>query len=59
MVKIVEVETGIFMLKKYVVRYDDEEDVAYMISDFPNPPSKYGEISTAIAEARRLLRIWD
>ena len=50
-------ETGGFILQKYVLLYDDEEEVEYETRSLPNPEGLFGDVELAVIEARRLLRL--
>lgn len=48
---------GVYVLRKTVRRYDDEERQWYEIRETPNPGGLYGDIDIAIAEARAILGV--
>lgn len=54
-IEILEEAEGVFSLRKFINRYDVEEEVEYTIRQKPDPSGKYGDLKTAKKEARRLL----
>ena len=57
-IEVVEPVPGTFVLRVYRVRYDDEEQVEYVVREFPDPSSRFSDRMAAISEAERLLRQW-
>ena len=55
-IHVLEQEDGSFSLQKFVKKYDSEEDSEYEIRVLPDPDGKFADLSTAIAEAERLLK---
>lgn len=54
-IEVVELVPSTFVLRVYRVRYDDEEQVEYVVREFPDPSSRFSDRTAAIREAERLL----
>lgn len=52
---VVKDTNGIYHLKRYETKFDQEEEKFYTIPHLPDPGGKYDELDLAIAEARALL----
>ena len=46
---------GLFVLQKYVQKYDSEEEVYYEVRVTPDPAGLFGDVDSATQEARVLL----
>lgn len=55
-VDIVKAEDGSYLLRKFVTKYDFEEDRMYEVRELPDPGGRYGDMESAISEAERLLK---
>ncbi|MFA5448780.1 MAG: hypothetical protein WC233_10960 [Sphaerochaeta sp.] len=58
--KIIEVvrdSDGSYILHKFVRKYDSEEEKFYEVRELPNPTGKYGNFSSAVKEAKRVLGV--
>ncbi len=58
-IEVEEVEPGVFILRRFTVKFDPEEEVEYAVKSLPDPESKFGDEASAMAEAERLLRLPD
>ncbi|MEL4256862.1 hypothetical protein HT094_15150 [Shewanella sp. ZOR0012] len=56
-IDIVKSPNGGFELVHYIKKYDLEEDKYYEIREFPGPTGTYGDLNSAIAEAKRLVEL--
>tara|TARA_Y100000310_G_scaffold247516_1_gene253118 strand:+ start:1858 stop:2082 length:225 start_codon:yes stop_codon:yes gene_type:complete len=56
-IDVVETSDGVFELFLFSKKFDVEENVSYEIRVYPNPAGKFGDLSTAIDEAKRLIRL--
>ena len=56
-IDIVETSYGGFELVLYIIKYDLEEEKYYEVREFPGPTGNYGDIDSAIAEAKRLIEL--
>lgn len=56
-IDVVETSDGVFELFLFSKKFDVEEDVSYEVRVYPNPAGKFGDLSTAIDEAKRLIRL--
>jgi hypothetical protein len=54
-IEIYESREGIYVLQKYVKKYDLEEDVFYEVRMKPDPSGSYGDVDLAEQEAKLLL----
>ena len=48
---------GSYMLHKFVRKYDTEEEKFYEVRELPNPTGRYGDFSSAVKEAKRVLGV--
>jgi len=55
-VDILQREDGSYSLQRFVQKYDSEEESEYEIRELPDPEGKFADLSTAIDEAKRLLK---
>lgn len=46
---------GMYMLQKYVQKYDSEEEVFYEVRMTPDPAGLFGDIESATKEAKVIL----
>ena len=53
--KVIQHSEKSFSLEKYIVCYDEEEEVEYTIRQTPDPASLYGTVEIASNEAKRIL----
>jgi len=53
--KVIEHTDKSFSLEKYIVCYEPEEEVEYIVKQCPNPASRYQAREIAIEEAKRIL----
>lgn len=56
-IEIVQDSDGSYMLHKFVCKYDTEEEKFYEVRELPNPTGRYGDFSSAIKEAKRVLGV--
>ena len=56
-VEVLEDDFGVFSLKQYAVRYDEEEDIRYIVQVTPPPSGKFENHKLAVDEAKRLLSL--
>lgn len=54
-VEIVQSRDGLHTLRKFVRKYDSEENKYYEIRELPNPNGFFGDMRSAIEEAKRVL----
>ncbi|MBV1882729.1 MAG: hypothetical protein KUG82_13910 [Pseudomonadales bacterium] len=47
---------GSYLLRKFVRKYDAEEEKLYEIREYPDPAGRFGDFESAIQEARDILR---
>lgn len=47
---------GIYSLRKYVTKYDSEEEKSYEIRELPDPSGKFSDLYAAVNEAKLALR---
>ena len=57
MIEVVRESDGSYTLHKFIRKYDEEEERFYEVRELPNPAGKYGDLSSAIKEAQRVLGI--
>jgi len=55
-IDVVKAEDGSYLLQKYVEKYDPEEERTYKVRELPDPVSRFGDVSSAVSEAKRLLK---
>lgn len=55
-IEIVQDSSGIYHLQRYVTQYDSEEEKFYTIRELPDPSGMFSELSSAVAEAKLLLK---
>ena len=48
---------GRYTLQWFISKYDPEEEVDYEVQKKPSPSSIFGDIDSAIAEAKRLISV--
>lgn len=56
-IEVVRDSDGSFMLHKFVRKYDPEEEKFYEVRELPNPAGRYGDFSSAVKEAKRVLGV--
>lgn len=56
-IEIVQDRDGSYILHKYLIKYDEEEEKLYEIRELPNPEGKYQSFSSAVKEAKRILKV--
>ncbi len=56
-IEIVRDGNGSYMLHKFVRKYDSEEEKFYEVRELPDPTGRYGDFSSAINEAKRVLGV--
>lgn len=54
-VEILKHEDGSYSLRRFVRRFDPDEDAHYVVRELPDPPSRFADLSSAKTEARRHL----
>ena len=55
-IEILQKEDGSYALQRFARKYDREEESEYEIRELPDPEGKFADLSTAIDEAKRLLK---
>lgn len=50
-------DDGRYTLQWLISKYDPEEEVDYEVQKKPSPSSTFGDIDSAIAEAKRLISV--
>ncbi len=56
-IEIVKNDNGSYSLLKFVCKYDLEEEVSYEIREYPDPSGMFGDLESAIQEAKYLLGV--
>lgn len=56
-VEIHQSQDGVFVLQKYVQKYDPEEEVHYEVRVTPDPAGLFGDLDSATQEAKVLLGV--
>ena len=56
-IEVVRDSDGSYILQKFVRKYDEEEGKFYEVRELPNPTGRYGDFSSAVKEAKRLLGV--
>lgn len=56
-IEIVQDSDGSYTLNKFVRKYDTEEEKFYEVRELPNPTGRYGDLSSAVKEAKRVLGV--
>jgi hypothetical protein len=56
-IDVIQEESGSYSLHQFVRKYDAEEEQSYEIRVLPDPAGKFGELDTAILEAKRILDV--
>lgn len=56
-IEVVQDSDGSYMLQKFVRKYDTEEAGFYEVRELPNPIGRYGDFSSAVKEAKRVLGV--
>lgn len=54
-VEIHQSQEGVFILQKYIQKYDSEEEVYYEVRVTPDPAGLFGDVDSATQEAKVLL----
>ncbi len=54
-IEIMRDSDGSYLLYKILSKYDDEEGKAYEVREHPDPAGRFGEVESAVKEARYLL----
>lgn len=54
-IEVVQDDDASYVLHKFVRKYDAEEEIFYEVREFPNPAGRYGDFSSAVEEAKRIL----
>ena len=56
-VDVVLQDDNTYSLQRYLRKFDSEEDIDYIVRELPDPTGRYSDLSTAINEAKRILKI--
>lgn len=56
-IEVVRNSDGSFVFHKFVRKYDPEEEKFYEVRELPNPSGRYGDFSSAVKEAKRVLGV--
>lgn len=54
-IDVMQAADGSYLLRKFVQKYDSEEERNYEVRELPDPMGRYGDLEAAITEAKRLL----
>jgi hypothetical protein len=54
-IDVMQSKDGSYLLRKFVRKYDPDEERTYEVRELPDPAGRYGDVDAAVAEARRLL----
>ena len=56
-IEVVQNDDDSYALHKFVRKYDIEEEKFYEVRELPNPTGRYGDFSSAVKEAKRVLGV--
>jgi len=54
-IEVVKDSNGSYLLHKFVRKYDSEEERTYEVREHPDPSGRFGDIESAVQEAKYLL----
>ncbi|MEM9103699.1 MAG: hypothetical protein AAGB12_15425 [Pseudomonadota bacterium] len=56
-IDIVQADDGSYMLHQFVRKFDPEEEQYYVIRISPDPAGKFGDLTVAFSEAKKIMAL--
>ncbi len=56
-IDVMEHEDGYYLLHQFIRKYDAEEDKYYEVRALPDPSGRFGDFSSAVLEAQRVMNL--